>query len=220
MTQPPSAEEHLRVIRSLMERATVYRAISAPTALFGGLLSVVAAALIFLNNETAFRFRPRIGAREFAGIWLVILVITIGLNAFFIRREAMRTNRPFISSGMKMALRAIGPCLLIPLAVTIWFFRIGYLGNQEQFLVVVWTGFYGLALLATGLFAPRSLVLLGWAFLLTSLAIPVLDDLIETDFTADVPDLVMGATFGVYHLIYAACTWSGKSRLNAEPGEE
>ena len=33
------AEEHLRVIRSLMEKATIYRAISAPTALLGGVLS-------------------------------------------------------------------------------------------------------------------------------------------------------------------------------------
>ena len=36
MNERLAAEEHLRVIRSLMERATVYRAISAPTALVGG----------------------------------------------------------------------------------------------------------------------------------------------------------------------------------------
>ena len=35
------AEEDLRVIRSLMERATVYRAISAPAALVAGLLSIL-----------------------------------------------------------------------------------------------------------------------------------------------------------------------------------
>ena len=41
------AEEHLRAIRLLMERATIYRAISAPTALVGGLLSVgLAAAML------------------------------------------------------------------------------------------------------------------------------------------------------------------------------
>ena len=38
MDQRAKAEHDLRVIRSLMERATVYRAISAPTALLGGLL--------------------------------------------------------------------------------------------------------------------------------------------------------------------------------------
>ena len=43
------AEEDLRVIRSLMERATVYRAISAPAALVAGFLSIFAAAAIYLN---------------------------------------------------------------------------------------------------------------------------------------------------------------------------
>ena len=44
------AEEDLRVIRTLMERATVYRAISAPTALVGGVLSISSAVLIHLNG--------------------------------------------------------------------------------------------------------------------------------------------------------------------------
>jgi len=210
------AEEHLRVIRSLMERATIYRAISAPTALVAGLLSIFAAVAIFLNNETGFNVGFQITSREFAFVWLVVLLISLMANAFFIRREALRTGRPFISPAMKLALRAIAPCLLIPLSVTVWFLQTGYLGNQELFLVAVWTGFYGLALLSTNLFAPRSLALLGWAFLLTSVAIPVLDRAIETDFSADTPDLAMGVTFGLYHLIYAACTWSGTGVLFSE----
>jgi len=47
------AEQDLRVIRSLMERATVYRAISAPAALVAGFLSVFAAAAIYLNDQTS-----------------------------------------------------------------------------------------------------------------------------------------------------------------------
>jgi len=210
------AEEHLRVIRSLMERATIYRAISAPTALVAGLLSIFAAVAIFLNNETGFNVGFQITSREFAFVWLVVLLISLMANAFFIRREALRTGRPFISPAMKLAVRAIAPCLLIPLSVTVWFLQTGYLGDQELFLVAVWTGFYGLALLSTNLFAPRSLALLGWAFLLTSVAIPVLDRAIETDFSADTPDLAMGVTFGLYHLIYAACTWSGTGVLFSE----
>jgi hypothetical protein len=48
--------------------------------------------------------------------------------------------------------------------------------------------------------------MLGWAFLLTALATPVLGDKID-DLTDDVPDTIMGLTFGVYHLIYALATW-------------
>jgi hypothetical protein len=208
MNERVKAEEDLRVIRGLMERATVYRAISAPSALVAGLLSVLASGIILLNNETRFNLGGPIDSRQFAFFWVVVLLLSLAVNAFFIRREALRTGRPFISPAMKLALRAITPCLLIPLVVTIWFFQTGYLGDQELFLVVVWTGFYGLALLSTNLFAPRSLAILGWAFLLTSVAIPVLDRAIETDFSADIPDIAMGAAFGLYHLVYAACTWS------------
>lgn len=210
------AEEQLRIIRGLMERATVYRAISAPTALVAGLLSLVAAGGIFLNNETDLNLGFQVASREFAAVWLIVLILVATVNALFLRREAVRTGRPFVSPAMKLALHAIAPCLLIPAGVTIWFFQTGYLGNQELLLVVVWTAFYGLALLSTSLFAPRSLVVLGWAFLLSSLAIPVLDRYLETDFSADVPTLAMGATFGLYHSIYAVCTWSRKSTVANE----
>jgi hypothetical protein len=210
------AEQDLRVIRGLMERATTYRAISAPSALIAALLSIAAASGVLLNNETRFNLGSQIAAREFALVWVIVLLISVAANAFFLQREARRSGRPFISPAMKLALRAIAPCLLIPLAVTIWFFQTGYLGNQELFLTVVWIAFYGLSLLSTNLFAPRSLALLGWAFLLTGIAIPLVDRAIETDFSTDIPDVAMGLTFGLYHLIYAACTWSPKRGVIAE----
>ena len=74
------AEEDLRVIRSLMERATVYRAISAPAALVAGFLSILAAAAIYLNDQAS-----RIGRTRpaFAAIWLVVLVLRGGDERIF-----------------------------------------------------------------------------------------------------------------------------------------
>jgi hypothetical protein len=58
--------------------------------------------------------------------------------------------------------------------------------------------------------------LLGWAFLLSGVAIPALNNLIE-DFPVDIPLAAMGTTFGLYHLIYAAYTWPRKrGQLEAE----
>ena len=202
------AEEDLRVIRSLMERATVYRAISAPAALVAGFLSIFAAAAIYLNDQTSLTHRP-VQGRAFAATWLVVLLIAVATNAFFIWREAKNDGRPFISSGMKLSLRAIAPTLLIPAAVTVWFLVSGYKGAAEQELVVVWIAFYGLALLSTGLFAPRSLVCLGWAFLLTALALPALRNVVG-ELPANLPNIAMGITFGLYHLIYAVCAWPRK----------
>src|SRR5438067_3449151 len=179
MNQSSRAEEDLRVIRSLMERATIYRAISAPTALVAGVLSILSAAVLYWNNNVNLIFGRPVGPRESAAIWIDVLVLAVLANGFFVWREARNSGRPFVSPAMKLALRAITPNLLIPLAFTLWFFKRGFLGGQELELVVIWVVFYGLALISTALFAPRSLAILGWAFLLTGLAVPILVDLVD-----------------------------------------
>ena len=123
------AEQDLRVIRSLMERATVYRTISAPAALVAGFLSIFSAAAIYLNDKSV---DWAVQGRAFAAIWLVVLVLAVAANAFFIWREAKKDGRAFISSGMKLSLRAIAPTLLVPAAVTLWFLVSGYKGAAEQ----------------------------------------------------------------------------------------
>ena len=219
MNERASAEENLRVIRQLMERATVYRAVAAPSALVAAVLSLFAAGSVYFNNEVRLVLGRTVRPREFVILWIVVLVLAAIANAFFLWREAERAGRPFVSSGMRLALRAIAPNLLIPAAFTLWFIETGYLGAQELQLVTVWVAFYGLGLLSTGLFAPRSLSLLGWAFLLTALATPVLGDVIDR-LTDDVPDTIMGLSFGLYHLIYAIATWSHSSRRSEEPATE
>lgn len=206
MSDQARAEEDLRVIRTLMERATIYRAISAPTALIAAVLSIATAAVIYWNNEGELVFNHVIRDRQFAEIWLSVLAMTLAGNTFFIWREARRTNRPFVSPAMKLALRAILPCILVPAAFTSWFLSTGYLGGVELELVVIWIVSYGLALLSTTLFAPRSLTLLGWAFLLSGLAVPAITNVIEGS-PVDVPVAAMGITFGFYHLVYAVFTW-------------
>jgi len=213
------AEEDLRVIRTLMERATIYRAISAPTALVGGVLSILSAVFIHLSNHSQSLIGRVIRPREFVFIWIDVLILTVVINAFFVWREARSSGRPFISPGMKLALRAIAPNLIVPAIFTLWFLKIGFLGAVELELVVIWVVFYGLALLSTALFAPRSLAILGWAFLLTGVSVPVIANAVE-GLPDNVPTMVMGLTFGLYHLIYAACTWSRKRDAGEQPVDE
>jgi hypothetical protein len=220
MNDRSRAEEDLRVIRTLMERATVYRAISAPTALVGGTLSILSAVLIHLSDYPESTLGRVIRPREFAFIWIDVLVLTVIANVFFVWREAKSSGRPFISSGMRLALRAIAPNLIVPALFTIWFLKVGFLGAVELELVVIWVVFYGLALLSTALFAPRSLAILGWAFLLTGVSVPVIANAAAEGLPDDVPNVVMGLTFGLYHLIYAACAWSRKRDAAEQPVDE
>ena len=208
MNEPARAEEHLRVIRSLMERATIYRAISAPTAFLGGLIAVSTSSIVWLLDRAhATAGAPAFDARIFAEIWLVDLAIVLAVNAFFLRQEATHAGRVLLSPGARLTLRAIAPCLLIPAATTVWFFRNAE-PIDEEILVAVWIMFYGLCLLATALFAPRSLVVLGWVFLLSGLLFLFWPKSLTADPRGLLPNLAMGATFGLYHLVYAVAVWS------------
>jgi magnesium-transporting ATPase (P-type) len=211
MNDRSRAEEDLRVIRTLMERATTYRAISAPTALVGGVLSIAAVAVVHLSSRPNGPIGHTINSREFVFLWIAVLILTVIANVFFVWREASSNGRPFLSPGMQLALRAIAPNLIVPALFTAWFLKIGYLGAVELELVVVWVVFYGLALLSTALFAPRSLAILGWAFLLTGVSVPVAANAVE-GLSDNVPNVIMALTFGLYHVIYAGFTWSRRGR--------
>jgi len=211
MNDNSRAEQNLSAIRGLIERSEIYRAVSARAALIGGTLASLTAGAIYLNDEvTSILDRP-VRPRDLAFAWLGVLLLTVIVSVLFLSR-ATRDSGGLVNSGrMKLALRTIAPYSVIPAAFTGWFLTTGYLGAAELDLVVVWIAFYGLMLLSTALFAPRSLALLGWAFLLTSLSVPVFSDIIDNRL-GSVPNVLMGVTFGLYHLIYAALNWPRKPR--------
>src|SRR5271154_459325 len=100
MTDFDSASNQLRVIRSLMERATIYRSLSAPTALVGGLLSLGGFGTAYYAKHH--RQLP-LSPNEFLIVWLALLRLTCLTNALFPWREAAGRGEPFFSSGMKCA---------------------------------------------------------------------------------------------------------------------
>lgn len=208
------AQEHLRAIRQLMERATIYRAISAPTALFGGIFSLALSALMLLWQ--AGDAERNVPAALFYAAWGVVLAMTAAANTFFIWREAHQRRESPISPAMKVALRSILPALFAGAAISACL----VLTSDQAFVpVLFWLVFYGLALLSTMNFAPGSIVALGWAFLLTGLGafiyfmnvtiLPFTDLPTPTRFY---PAAIMGATFGAYHLVYAICAWPRRSQ--------
>lgn len=225
MDETTQAEDHLRAIRSLMERATIYRAISAPTALVGGITALATSCWLgwsATNSAEAERFNAGFSAREFMPVWLLALAITLAANTYFVWREAQRAGRPFVSPGLRLVLRSLLPVIFVAAIVSFIVWRDPVQRTEDSFLLALsWIGFYGLALLATMNVAPRSLSVLGWSFvfaaifwllLLTSPNFRYADEL-HGKLGAVVP---MGITFGLFHLVYAAGTW-GRRATEAEP---
>jgi len=193
------AEEHLRTIRTLMERATVYRAISAPTAAIAGFLSI-GCGLIPENRLIV------AGGWGFKALWLTVLVVVLAANAWLIRRNALRRGDPFVSPAMRMALLAVAPHVLVALLATIVL--------PPSVLPPTWMLCYGFALLATQSFAPPIIALFGWIFLIYGLCNGLYDlcgnpgagGFDQSDGPALIftsPQHQMIGSFGVLHLIYA-----------------
>ena len=237
MNEQERAEEHLKTIRRLMERATIYRAISAPTALVGGLLSLVGNGIYehLVSDRTVagkismdpFLMYP------FLEIWLVVLLLTAGANTMFIALGARKRKEPMFSASMKAALIALAPAFIAGAAFSLLCVSqhadMEYYGTiGTEWVSIEWAIFYGLGLLATSHFAPRSLTLLGWAFLLSGIAgmiglrfgpdpsgmVLVGGSLFGPDYSGPVEMFIgssfMAGTFGLYHLIYAVCVWPRK----------
>jgi hypothetical protein len=203
MIDSDSASRQLRVIRSLMERATIYRSISAPTALIGGLLSLAGFATAYYAKHD---LHHPLSPGQFLMIWLVILVLTSLTNVIFLSRGAARRGESFFSSGMKCALMSVAPA----------FFAAGILTcviHRPIELALLWISLYGLGLLATQHFAPRSLVLLGLTFFFTGCVLLVSWKHLflpnpHVEPSALVVSGIMAATFGGFHLAYAAAVWA------------
>src|SRR5476649_2439953 len=120
MTDSDSASRQLRVIRSLMERATIYRSLSAPTALVGGLLSLGGFATVYYAKHH--RHHPR-SPTEFLIVWLVILALTCFTNVIFLFRGAALRGDSFFSSGMKCALMSVAPAFFSAAVLTTLMFH-------------------------------------------------------------------------------------------------
>ena len=203
MTDSEYASQQLRAIRSLMERATVYRALSAPTALVGGLLSLGGFAVAYYAQHN--RDHP-LSPMEFLIVWLVILALTSLTNLIFLWRGSVQRDEPFFSSGMRCALASLAPCFLAAGVLTL-------LVHHPMQLALAWINLYGLALLATRPFAPRSLVLLGASFFIAGCGLlatwkHLFASAGRGEPSALVVSGILAATFGGFHLAYAAVVWA------------
>jgi hypothetical protein len=217
MSAQDTALEHLRIIRSLMERAQTYRAISAPAALFGGVLGTVAAVLGILADSGPDAWSPT----KLLWVWLALLVASSALNLHLLARGAAQRQQPLFSEGMVTAMRAIMPPMLA--GGVLGFCFIIYRGDAV-FAALLWINCYALGLLASGGFAPRSIRRLGRAFLLAGLVLSLLwfarPHLVPLQGDVARASLFLGLTFGLLHIAYALAVFSRPQKPSAEETAE
>jgi hypothetical protein len=195
MTTHEEAAEQLRVIRTMMERATIFRALSGEAALLGGAMSLAA----------GWMSEGKIGWK-WGGVWLGGLAVVLLFAVWQLLRVSQIHQRPLWSHGLKVALRGALPSLVAGGFVGLLFLRGGG-RNAETMAACFWILHYGLALLAIREFAPKSMIWLGLAFMATGLIALSAATFVQSMNPLLIrvgPSGLMAATFGGFHLLYGA----------------
>ena len=93
------AIDHIQVIRTLMERSTLYRRALAPVMLISGVIGT-ASALVS-------RFVPLDTNTRFALFWLAVGIVTIFAALLLVRRQALKEAEPFWSVPTRRVIQAL-----------------------------------------------------------------------------------------------------------------
>ena len=157
MTDSDSASRQLRVIRSLMERATIYRSHfrshragrrpAQPRRICHRLLCQAPPPSSAFSHRISHRLarHPRADRPD--------------EYRSFSRAARPGAANSFSRSGMKCAFPSLAPAFFSAGVLTVLF------SHRPIDLALIWITLYGIGLLATQHFAPRSLVVLGVDFL-------------------------------------------------------
>jgi hypothetical protein len=196
MTTREEAVEQLRIIRTVMERATIFRALSGETALIGGAAALAAAWLTDGRHGWAW-----------ASWWLVGLGVVLAFNVFQIFRMKVANDRPFWSPGLKVAIRGALPSVIAGGFLGLLFVRSGTPSGEKQ-AGCIWILHYGIGLLAIREFVPKSMVWLGWSFVIFGVAslagVTAVVDLFAQWVSHVNGSRLMALAFGGFHLVYGA----------------
>lgn len=188
-----AAREQLQTIRTLMERAALYRRALAPMMFTAGVLGLGAAAIGWLM--------PLVTAPGFLTLWLVTALAALAFSFLLIRRQALIASEPFWTPPTRRVALAALPAVFVGVVTTLLLLVLDPSAGRVVALAapVAWLLCHGLALHAAGFFMPRGIRWFGWIFVLLgsllALAAP-------HDLSLRSAHLVMGGTFGLGHLAY------------------
>ena len=103
------AEENLNTIRTLMERASLYRRALAPVAIVVGVLGMAAAGLAEGMGWA--------GQINFAGYWLGVAAVAGVAALLLVRRQALQAEEEFWSPPTRRVAQVMVPLLLAGLGL-------------------------------------------------------------------------------------------------------
>ena len=218
------AKENLRVIRTLMERTTVYRRALAPIMTYTGVVGLLAASLAEWQGIR--------GLEKFSIFWLCVGFVSLAGAFLLVRRQAIADKDSLWSPPTHRVFQSAAPllCVGVFLGMSEIFWSIAVTNPLYQSdprhpvtrLIALWLMCHGGAMHAMGFFMKRGIKLFGWVLILAgmSLYIAINVPLIVGRLPEPMPDryghLLMGALFGGMHLAYGIYLYFTEENSNAE----
>jgi len=188
------AAEHLTVIRRIMESATRITVLPARAAAIGGLLALAGCCASYaLTRSLDFAAIGQVSPQRrcaVVGLWVAVATLGIVVDVLMTVRTARRRGVSPWPRMSQLAAYAMGPNILIALALSIALARAGLWGLTPG----VWMMCYGAAVWMAGILSLRAPGWLGAAFMVAG---------VVTLFWLHAVALVMVAlTFGLGHVAF------------------
>ena len=181
----------------------MYRRALAPIMLFAGVLGTAGAVI-----GVCFHFDS---LHQFATMWLITALLTVGGSFLIARRQAFRESEAFWSPPTRRIAQALAPPLTAGFALGLIF---ALKDARELFyaLIFLWAFFYGCAVHAAGFFISRGMRLFGWLYIGCAAVLAF------CHFHGGIvlnPHWIMGFFFGVLHVACGAYLFLTEKRKNA-----
>lgn len=189
------ATEHLQTIRTLMERAALYRRALAPIMTFNGLVGLSGGVV---------GWQLGVGEpRHFILLWMGIAAVALAGSFLLVRRQALKAAEPFWSPPTRRVAHALVPPFAVAAVVSLILAgRFNHPGTEISLMATtIWLWLYGCGLCAAGFFMPRGIKWLGALFIAAGCGLSALL-ILDGRLGQDAPHWVMAAGFGGLHLAY------------------
>ena len=200
------AEENLKTIRTLMERASLYRLALAPISIIVGILGITAAGMAHSLGWAV--------KGSFAGYWMAVGLFGGGVALLLMRRQALKAGEGFMSPPAKRVAQAMIPMFLAGLGFGVIEFCMSVDERDSIQLAGLWMISYGGGIHAAGFFMRRGLKLLGWIFIISGFICVITNSLGRVDDS--MAHWIMGGAFGLGNLLYGIYLKVTAEPLDAE----
>jgi hypothetical protein len=176
------AMDNLQFIRETMERSTHFTAVPG----YGGMLmGLTAVAAAYIAQQQPY-------LRDWLIVWLTEAGLAFAIGFLAMWQKSKIAGLSLISAPAKKFAFGFLPPLVCGVAITIGLWRFG----QFEAMAPVWMLLYGAAVVTGGAFSVRIVPVMGWMFIAVgalAFALP-----------ANMGNILMGASFGLLHIIFGA----------------